>query len=88
MALDESLSKEYNKSMLQGIADCMFFEDGGIVLVDYKTDRVSSAGVLLDRYSRQLILYAAALERIFQVKVKEAVIYSFCLDEEIKVELT
>jgi len=88
MALDESLSKEYNKSMLQGIADCMFFEDGRIVLVDYKTDRVRSAGVLLDRYSRQLILYAAALERIFQVKVKEAVIYSFCLDEEIKVELT
>ena len=28
--------------MLQGIADCVFEEHDGYVLVDYKTDRVKS----------------------------------------------
>lgn len=90
LGLDGSYGLEYNNnsSMLQGIADCIFYEDGGIVLVDYKTDRVRSADVLADRYRRQLVLYSAALEKIFHVKVSQAFLYSFSLDKEIEITLT
>lgn len=90
LGLDGMYGLEYNNSssMLQGIADCIFFEDGEMVLVDYKTDRVKSEEVLADRYRRQLVLYAAALEKIFHVRVRQAFLYSFSLDREIEIELT
>ncbi|MCM1381240.1 MAG: PD-(D/E)XK nuclease family protein, partial [Muribaculaceae bacterium] len=68
----------------QGIADCMFAEDGEIVLIDYKTDRVNSESVLTARYDLQIKLYAAALERIFGMRVKEAYLYSFCLNRAVR----
>ena len=88
LGLDDELVLEYNNTngMLQGIADCMFEEDGCIVLADYKTDRVSDPEVLADRYRRQLCLYSAALEKIFGKRVKEAYLYSFCLGQEIRIK--
>ncbi len=85
-ALDDERIKEYNEdSMLQGIADCMFEEDGGIILVDYKTDRVSSESTLVNRYDLQLRLYSASLSAIFGKPVKEAYLYSFALGRAIRV---
>lgn len=85
-ALDDDRLMEYNNnSMLQGIADCMFEEADGIVIIDYKTDRVNSEGVLVKRYDLQLKLYSAALGKIFGKPVKEAYIYSFALGREIRV---
>ncbi|MCD7731482.1 MAG: helicase-exonuclease AddAB subunit AddA [Oscillospiraceae bacterium] len=88
LGLDDELGLEYNNTngMLQGIADCVFEENGEIVLVDYKTDRVNSEIILADRYRRQLLLYSAALEKIFDKKVKEAYLYSFSLGREIKIK--
>lgn len=88
LGLDDELVLEYNNTngMLQGIADCMFEEDGCIVLADYKTDRVSDPEVLADRYRRQLCLYSAALEKIFGKRVKAAYLYSFCLGQEIRIK--
>lgn len=84
-SLDDVRLMEYNNnSMIQGIADCMFEENGEIVLVDYKTDRVKSAGVLVSRYDLQLKLYSAALAKIFGKPVKEAYIYSFALGRAIE----
>lgn len=88
LSLDESFNLEYNEnSMLQGIADCIFFENGEMIIVDYKTDRVNSPDVLADRYRRQLVLYSAALEKIFNVKAAGAYLYSFSLDREIEIKL-
>ncbi|MBQ8904195.1 MAG: PD-(D/E)XK nuclease family protein, partial [Oscillospiraceae bacterium] len=87
-ALDDERLMEYNNnSMLQGIADCMFEEKDGFVLIDYKTDRVDSESVLVKRYDLQLKLYSAALGSIFDKPVKEAYIYSFALGKEIKVNI-
>lgn len=87
-SLDDDRLMEYNNnSMLQGIADCMFEEEDGIVIIDYKTDRVNSEGVLVQRYDLQLRLYSAALGSIFDKPVKEAYIYSFALGKEIKVNI-
>lgn len=89
LSLDDELSKEYNNndSMLQGIADCFFVENGEIVLIDYKTDRVSSDSELADRYTLQLKLYSAAFEKIRRLKVKEAYLYSFALGRKVPVDL-
>ena len=75
--------------LLQGIIDAWFEEDDGLVLVDYKTDRVKEGGepILLDRYRIQLKYYAKALAKITGKKVKEAVIYSLALQKEIPVPI-
>ncbi|MEE1086632.1 MAG: helicase-exonuclease AddAB subunit AddA [Schaedlerella sp.] len=69
--------------LIQGIIDVFFEEDGELVLLDYKTDRVYSEKILKDRYQVQLDYYSKALEQIMQKKVKDKVIYSFTLGKEI-----
>lgn len=62
--------------MVQGIIDAYFEENGTIVIVDYKTDRVKEAAELADRYRTQLDYYAKALERLLELKVSEQIIYA------------
>lgn len=71
------------KILIQGIIDVFFEEEGEIVLLDYKTDRVYSAKQLLERYGKQLEYYAKALEQLLQKKVKDKIIYSFAMGREI-----
>lgn len=71
--------------LLQGIIDVYFEEDGELVVADYKTDKVHKAQELKDKYKMQLLCYARALERLTGKHVKEKVIYSFALQEEIEV---
>jgi ATP-dependent helicase/nuclease subunit A len=70
--------------LVQGIIDAFFEEEDGIVLVDYKTDHVKDEKTLADRYRIQLELYAKALERTMNRNVKEKILYSFALQEEIR----
>ena len=70
---------------MQGIIDAYFTEPDGIVIVDYKTDYVKTGKELLDKYRKQLDYYGLALERLTGQKVKEKVIYSFCLREILQV---
>ena len=70
-------------TLIQGIIDAFWIEEDGIVLLDYKTDRVETAKELTDRYEMQMRLYAEALGRVFsaqKLKVKEILIYSFRLE--------
>ena len=55
---------------LQGIIDTAFEEDGEWVLVDYKTDRVTSGEELIKRYKIQMDLYKEALQRLTGMPVK------------------
>ena len=72
--------------LIQGIIDAYFEEDGEIIVLDYKTDRVQTEAELKDRYQEQLRLYTKALEQISLKKVKEQIIYSFTLCKEIHLE--
>jgi ATP-dependent helicase/nuclease subunit A len=69
--------------LVQGIIDLYFEEPDGLVLLDYKTDSVKTAGQLLDRYQTQMDLYARALAAATGKPVKEKIIYSFKLEEMI-----
>lgn len=71
--------------LIQGIIDAFFYEDDGIVVVDYKTDRVRFAAELTDKYHAQLEYYEKALTMMTGRRVKEKLIYSFTLGEVIKV---
>ena len=62
-------------SLVQGVIDLCFLEDGQWVLLDYKTDRAGEEE-LLRRYTVQLRWYARALERITGRPVRETLIFS------------
>ena len=89
IAVDETLREIYRGTdgMLQGVADCLFEEEDGYVLVDYKTDRVNSTAALIEHYSAQLALYKAAFDALLDKPVKSSYIYSFRLGEGIEVVL-
>ena len=72
--------------LVQGIIDAYFIEDGQITIVDYKTDRVEDAQMLINRYSTQLEYYGMALARITHLPVKALTIYSTRLRREINIE--
>ena len=54
-----SAAKE--RVILQGAVDCAFVENGKLVIVDYKTDRLKSPEQLWERYKLQLALYRDCL---------------------------
>ncbi|SFT38697.1 DNA helicase/exodeoxyribonuclease V, subunit A [Lachnospiraceae bacterium XBD2001] len=85
--LDGAESSDSGEMILvQGIIDVFFKEEDGIVLLDYKTDRVDSAEELVLRYRRQMELYGDAIWRTQGMPVKEMYLYSFALGETILVE--
>lgn len=69
--------------ILQGAVDLAFVEDGALVIVDYKTDRVKDPQELAARYAAQLALYREALGQILGLPVKECIIYSVRHNQEI-----
>ena len=73
------------KILVQGIIDVYFEEPDGLVVLDYKTDKVRNGNELKEKYHAQLDYYAQALEQLTEKPVKEKIIYSFTLGEEIEV---
>lgn len=73
------------KFIVQGAVDLCFAEPDGVVVLDFKTDRVNSPEELKEKYSKQLSIYAVACEKIFSKPVKEKIIYSFSLSKEIPI---
>ena len=72
--------------LIQGIIDVYFEEDGELVLVDYKTDSVTNGQELVERYQTQMLYYTKALVQTLDKKVKEVILYSMSLGEEVKLE--
>ena len=63
--------------LLQGVVDCGLFEPDGLVIVDYKTDRISAAEApgRAGRYASQLESYAWAMSQITGRSVKAKLVY-------------
>ena len=75
------------KILLQGVVDCCFVENGKLTVLDFKTDRVTSATAAerAQGYVGQLDAYAYALERMTGLPVGERYVYFFALDEAVTV---
>jgi ATP-dependent helicase/nuclease subunit A len=88
---NEELKRELENEFVfvQGVIDCYFRdENGNIILLDYKTDRVpmdvfgdfqKENRFFTERYSLQLKYYQSALEKLTGKRVYKTLIYSFAL---------
>ena len=70
--------------LVQGIIDCFFEEEDGLVLLDYKTNRIDrnrsfeeEAERLRRSYAKQIEIYSSALSEATGKKVKESYLYLF-----------
>ena len=61
--------------LLQGVVDCFFEEDGELVVVDFKTDRIGRTQIeeRAEHYRPELEAYSMALMRVMGKKVREKV---------------
>lgn len=76
------LQKEVNgePAIVQGIIDCWFEEEDGLVLIDYKNSWIggeTDESVIAARYREQIALYREALEKAVGKRVKESWLYLF-----------
>ena len=58
-------------TMVQGIVDCAFKENGKWILIDYKTDKDTDPATFVPRHEKQMNWYREALERLTRVDVNE-----------------
>lgn len=86
MAVNDDIKEEMRSSLaenvlIQGIIDCCFRDDRGIVVVDYKTDwvdrrnKASELARLRDEYRRQLELYSEVIERSLGERPESVVLF-------------
>ena len=86
---------EEESVFVQGIIDCVFEDENGLILVDYKSDQISdrykggfeqAKSILEDRYKMQINLYTRAIEQIWKRKVTERYLFFFDGAHILKVE--
>jgi ATP-dependent helicase/nuclease subunit A len=82
--LDGKAEKE--NVLVQGVVDCIFEDENGLVLIDFKTDSITgrfqdgfaqAKPVLEKRYRAQVDLYRRAIEQIWKKEVSECYLYLF-----------
>ncbi|MGI5888926.1 MAG: 3'-5' exonuclease, partial [Oscillospiraceae bacterium] len=85
--IDDRLKGEFAEAevLVHGISDCVIESKDGITILDYKTDVVSDADQLRDRYSKQLHLYREAIGLRFKKPVKRCVLWSFALGKAVEI---
>lgn len=73
--------------LFQGVVDCAVLEEDGIVVIDFKTDYITEETIekTTEKYRSQVVSYANALSRIYEMPVKSALLYFFTLDRFVDV---
>lgn len=76
--LDPTLPESFRaeKTIIQGMVDCAFVENGKLYILDYKTDR-DSPDVIRERYRTQLSIYKIAMEKCTDYPIGGVALYSF-----------
>lgn len=81
-------SDRANGVLIQGVIDCLFRENGRLILVDYKSDAVlehrGGLPALKERYRFQLELYGRAIRDILGEDVAETWLYFFDGGHEVR----
>ena len=75
---------------VQGVIDCLIEEDGGLVLIDYKTDKINPAALQArtEFYRPQMRIYAKAVAAIFPQPLREAYLYFITLGRAEQIDLS
>jgi len=90
--LREQLLQNGIRITVQGVVDCVFRGEKGLVLVDYKTDAMTKEEYknpklgkekLIRRHKNQLMYYKEICKRLFGEEITETIIYSTTLGKEI-----
>lgn len=73
--------------LLQGVVDCAILDEDGIIILDFKTDRIKQEELSdrVEHYRPQVIAYASALSRIYKKPVKSVQLYFFELNQFVEV---
>ncbi len=73
---------EGEQVLLQGVVDCALLEDGGITVIDFKTDYVTedTLPAVTERYRPQVEVYGDALSRIYEKPILAKYLYFFHMD--------
>ena len=86
---DERLKDEC--VLVQGVTDCIFENEAGeLILVDYKTDRVTNENYVEEltlRHKNQLTYYKKACEMMFERPIDRVIIYSVPLAKNVEVKI-
>ena len=84
-------SDQEEKVLIQGVIDCLIYRNGGITILDYKTDTIMDDELtdqlieeLKERYRVQMTLYKRAMNDILGETVQETYLYFFAKDLLIK----
>lgn len=83
--LPESVGDE--TVIVQGVIDGLVINGKNGEIVDYKTDKVSSAEELCEKYKEQMKMYKKAAEECFRLQNVTITLYSFHLSKEISLKL-
>ena len=76
-ASEFGFSADEEQMLLQGVIDCFVIEEDGLTILDFKTDRTPKP----EYYVSQLNAYEMALSRIYQMPVKQKILYFFATGE-------
>lgn len=82
-----SLSKN-DIILIQGIIDCYFYEGNEVVIIDYKTDKVTDGNLekIIHEYSPQILSYKEAVEKITGGQVKACYLYLFDIGKSVEIK--
>lgn len=78
---------EGEQVLLQGVTDCCLIENGALTVLDFKSDSIQP-GEEAERaayYRGQLDAYSRALSQIFELPVRERLLYFFATDRPIAI---
>ncbi|MDP4154315.1 MAG: helicase-exonuclease AddAB subunit AddA [Bacillota bacterium] len=84
--VDWKEEQEQEQVFVQGVIDCIFEDENGLVLLDYKSDGINdrfkggfeqARPILENRYRLQIDLYTKAIEKIWKRKVDERYLFFF-----------
>ena len=76
----------HGSTMVQGIIDCVFRENGEWILIDYKTDHDTAPETFVPRHEMQINWYRTALERLTHVRVREMWLFALRSGQAFSVE--
>ncbi|MBP1992859.1 helicase-exonuclease AddAB subunit AddA [Paenibacillus eucommiae] len=79
LAEAENTELQNETVLIQGVIDCLFEDEQGLVMIDYKTDSVQGRSIeeLRERYRLQIGLYTRAVEHIWKRPLGGVYIYYF-----------